>query len=372
MKFKIKREILLEGLNEVSKALSTKNIIPILAGIKFELSEDGLNLITSDNNITIKKHIYSKEIESIDQFGIMVINGKYILEIVRKIQDDIINLEILDGTKIKINTENSIFYLNSYNSTEYPEIFLEESKSPIIMDKNVFKNIVNQTVYAVSTEETRPLLTGINFKIEDGILDCTATDSYRLAKRTLNIDQTKEKANITVPGKNLLELIKIIDEKEGNIEIHIFNNKILFKFDEILFQSRLLNGTYPDVSKLIPEKYSVKIKTNHIDIYNVIDRASLLTTEKEKQPISLETTGDLITIRSNSPEIGKVEERLRVKKEGEGEIKISFSSKYILDAIKAIPSEQIEIYLISESDPIIIKTTEIEGLIQLLSPIRTY
>ena len=227
MKFKIKREILLEGLNEVSKALSTKNIIPILAGIKFELSEDGLNLITSDNNITIKKHIYSKEIESIDQFGIMVINGKYILEIVRKIQDDIINLEILDGTKIKINTENSIFYLNSYNSTEYPEIFLEESKSPIIMDKNVFKNIVNQTVYAVSTEETRPLLTGINFKIEDGILDCTATDSYRLAKRTLNIDQTKEKANITVPGKNLLELIKIIDEKEGNIEIHIFNNKIL-------------------------------------------------------------------------------------------------------------------------------------------------
>lgn len=372
MKFTIKKEILLEGLNDVSKALSNKNIIPILSGIKFELINEGLDLIASDNNITIKKHINKKDIKNIEQVGTMVINGKYMLEIVRKISEQIINLEILDGTKIKIYTDNSIFFLNGYNPNEYPEILFEESKSPIKIDKTVFKSIINQTAYSASTEETRPLLTGINFKIEEEVLECTATDSYRLSKRKINIKYGDEKINITIPSRNLIELIKIINDKEGYLEIHIFNNKILFKFDKILFQSRLLNGSYPDITKLIPEKYSIKLKTTNSEIYNVIDRASLLTLEKEKHPISLETTGDLIIIRSNSPEIGKVEERLRVKKEGDKELTISFSAKYILEALKAIQSEEIEIYFISETDPIILKTPEIEGLIQLLSPIRTY
>lgn len=372
MKFTIKKDILLEGLNDVSKALSSKNIIPILSGIKFELTEEGLDLLASDNNITIKKHISKKEINKIEQLGAIVINGKYILEIVRKIPNENINIEILDGTKIKIYTEDSSFFLNSYDPNEYPNIFLEESKIPINIDKFVFKNIINQTAYAASQEETRPLLTGINFKIEGDVLECTATDSYRLAKIKINIKESKEKIDVTIPSKNLIDLVKIINEKDGDIEMHIFNNKILFKFDNILFQSRLLNGSYPDTSKLIPDDYKIKIKANNNDIYNVIDRASLLTTEKDKHPVNLETSGDLIIIKSNSPEIGKVEERLKVEKEGDIEIKISFSAKFMLEALRAIQSEEVDIYLIGETNPIIVKTTEIEGLTQLLSPIRTY
>ncbi len=373
MKFKIKKEILLENLNNVSKAVSTKNVIPVLGGIKFNLTNEGLFLTSTNNEIDIESFIDKKYIDSIEKTGSIIIQGKYLLEIIRKLPDGIINIEIIDGLKIMIYNDNSNFNLNGIDASEFPNISLDTSTNPIILSKKVIKNIINQTLFATSTQESRPILTGINFKIEGNIMECVATDSYRLAKKIVELDSTVENIiNIVIPGKNIGELIKILNDEDENVEIHIFSNKILFKFDNILFQSRLLNGTFPDTSRLIPQEFELEIKTDLNDFYNVIDRAALLTTEKDKNVIKFETNGNELIVSSNTPEIGKVEEKLVVSKNNDKNIKIAFSSKFMMEALRTINSKDIRILLNSDVKPIIIKNDEDDNIIQLLLPIKTY
>lgn len=373
MKLKIKQNILMEHLNYVIKGVSSKNLIPILNCIKFELEKDGLYLMSTDNDIAIKTFIKASDIEEIDTCGEMVVSGKYIYDIVRKLPSTIINIEEVVDSKVFIYTDTSSFNLNCNIASEFPNLSLEGTKTPITLSKHVFKSIIDQTAFASSTQESKPFLTGINFKITGDTLECTATDSYRLAKKVVTLNETLENSvNIIIPTKNLLELTKLLTMDDENIELHIFNNKIIFMFNNIVMQSSLINGTYPDVSKLIPTEFALTMTTNLQQFYNAIDRASLLTNEADKNTIKFESTEDKVVISSTIPEIGKVEEKLDVKKSNENNIKIAFSSKYMLDAIRSLDSEEIELLFNGEVKPIIVKSPENESLIQLILPIRTY
>ena len=264
MKFTIKRELLLESLNKVSKAISTKNLIPVLAGIKFELKKKKLVLTASDNDITIQTTIESVKDEDfkIENEGSIIISGKYILDIVRKLQDEYINIEVIDELKILIYTDKAEFNLNGISESEYPNIGLEESKKKIDIKAGVLKSIVYQTAFASSNEESKPVLTGINFNIVGDILECNSTDSYRLARKVVKLGKSSEENyNIVIPSHNLVEFTKIMGDEEDIVELHIFNNKILFKTGNIKFESRLINGTYPNTSNLLPEDSLLIINT---------------------------------------------------------------------------------------------------------------
>ena len=165
MKFVVKKEILLDSLNNTSKAISTKNLIPILTGIKFDLKEDGLYLYASDTDVSIRTYIPKDKLTSLDEIGSIVIGGKYIVEIVRKLPSTDISIEVIDGYKLIISTDNTEFNLNGVNPNEYPNLDLDETKEPIVINTEVFKEMINQTVFATSPSETRPLLTGINFRM---------------------------------------------------------------------------------------------------------------------------------------------------------------------------------------------------------------
>ena len=373
MNLKIKKEVLMKHLNYVIKGISNKNIRPILNCIKFELTKEGLYLLSSDNDIAIKTFIGKEEIESDYKNGKIVVSGKYIYDIIRKLPNEIINIEEVVDSKLFISTKNSSFTLNCNNVEEFPNIELEEIKNPIIMDNKILKNIINQTSFASSNQESRPILTGINFKIEKNILSCIATDSYRLSKKIIELPKNiKENINIIIPTKNLLELIKLLDENDDSVEIHIFQNKIIFKFGTIEILSRLINGDYPDVSKLIPENFLVKMEIKLDEFYNLLDRVSLFSNEEEKNTIKLETNKNNIIVSSNIPEIGNVEEKMEIKKDKNVDIKIAFSSKYMMEAIKVLDCEEIELSFNGEIKPIIIKNKEDDSLIQLILPIKTY
>ena len=339
MKLTIKKDILLEGLNKVSKAISTKNLIPVLSGIKFELKKNKLTLTASDNDITIQTVINSLKDDDfkVEKEGSIIVQGKYMLDIVRKLPDKYINIEVIDELKVLIYTENSEFNLNGINEEEYPNINLEESKKKIVINNKVFKEIVNQTAFASSNEETKPVLTGINFNIVGDILECNSTDSYRLARKVVNLDtKENENYNIVIPSHNILEFVRILDEdEESNFELHISNNKVLFMYKNLKFQSRLINGTYPNTSNLMPKEDFLIISTKLSDIYGVIDRASILTSDKEKNIVTLETDGNLLTLKSSSQEIGRVEEKMNIEKNNDENIKISFSAKYMMEALKS-------------------------------------
>lgn len=374
MKIKIKKELLLENLNKVSKAISTKNLIPILSGIKFDLTKEGLTLTASDNDITIQTFIPAdnKDME-IEKEGNIIIQGKYVLDIVRKLPDEFINIEVIDELKILIYAENSEFNLNGINQKEYPNVALENSKNFVKINTKLFKTIINQTAFATSTDESRPILTGINIKITGDILECSATDSYRLAKKQAKLNEIAgETYNIIVPGKNIVEFMKILNEGNEELEIHIFSNKVLFKQNNLLFQSRLVSGNYPNVNNLIPSDSFLKITANLSNLYDVIDRASILTSDKEKNIVTLETNKNLLIVRSSSAEIGRVEEKMNITKDNEEEIKISFSAKYMMDALRSFEGDTVELAFEGEVKPIIIKDVEDPNLTQLVLPIRTY
>ena len=375
MKLTIKKDLLLNALNKVSKAISTKNLIPVLAGIKFELKKKKLTLTASDNDITIQTMIESTNEEDfkVEQEGSIIIQGKYILDIVRKLPDKYINIEVVDELKILIYTENSEFNLNGISESEYPNIGLEESKKKVHIKASVFKDIVNQTAFASSNEESKPVLTGINFNIVGDVLECNSTDSYRLARKVVKLDSaSEENYNIVIPSHNILEFSRIIDEEDGDIELHIFNNKILFKTGNLKFESRLINGTYPNTSNLLPDDSYLVVSTNLNAFYDVIDRVSILTSDKEKNIVTLETNGDMLILKSSSVEIGRVEEKMAITKNNNEDIKISFSAKYMMEALKSFSTETVDIHFVGEIKPILIKSSEDETLTQLVLPIRTY
>lgn len=371
MKFIIKQEILLESLNHTARAISPRNLIPILTGIKFELNEEGLYLYASDTDISIRCLIPTKDIVEVQEFGSIVIGGKYIVEIVKKLPNTNITIEVMDGYKMIVSTDNTEFNLNGINSNEFPNLDLEETKEPVLLKTNIIKKIIAQTFFATSKNESRPILTGINFRIDGNIMEVIATDSYRLAKKTIELDKVlSDVVNIVIPGKNLLELDKIIDDNQKNLEMHIFENKILFKYKNIVFLSRLLSGTYPATSSIIPNDFSVLVECSCVGLFEMIDRASLLTSDRDKNTIKLELKNKEMIISSNSPEIGKVEEVMRV--ESNDEISISFSSKYMLDCIKSFETSNIVMYMNNDNSPIIIKSNEDTSLVQLVLPIKTY
>lgn len=375
MKLTIKKDLLLDALNKVSKAISTKNLIPVLAGVKFELKKNKLTLTASDNDITIQTVIESNSDDdfTVENEGSIIIQGKYILDIVRKLPDKYINIEVIDELKILIYTENSEFNLNGISESEYPNIGLEESKKKVIIKAGAFKNIINQTAFATSNEESKPVLTGINFNIAGDILECNSTDSYRLARKIVKLDKaSEENYNIVIPSHNVIEFSKILSDEDEDIELHIFSNKILFKNGNLKFESRLINGTYPNTSNLLPDDSFLVITTSLNAFYDVIDRVSILTSDKEKNIVTLETNGNTLILKSSSAEIGRVEEKMNITKNNSEDIKISFSAKYMMEALKSFSTESVDIHFVGEVKPILIKSQEDESLTQLVLPIRTY
>ena len=376
MKLKIKKNLLLENLNKVSKAISTKNLIPTLAGIKFDLNKEGLILTASNNDITIQKNIkLEKKNMNIDKEGIVILQGKDILDIVRVIPAEEINIELFDESKVLIYTDDEkIKYdLNVINKNDYPNVDLEKNEKFITMEAEKLQEIIKETAFATSNDESRPVLTGISFNVNGDLLECIATDSYRLAKKNIRLNTAiDENYNIIIPGKNIIEFSRILDNSEKEVKIHIFNNKILFEVEDLLFQSRLISGNYPPTTKSIPNEFSLTIKANLRELYNVIEQASILTTDKEKNIVSLSTKDNLLTVKSVSNEKGKAEMKMSIEKDNDEEISIAFSAKYMMEALNALKTEEIEMSFVGEIKPIIIKNTEDDGLIQLVVPIRTY
>ncbi len=376
MKLRIKRNLLFESINKVSKAIATKNLIPILSGIKFDLSKTGLTLTASNNDITIQHYTEIKEENiNVEKEGIIIIQGKEIFDIVRIIPDEYLNIEVIDDLKVLIHTDdNKIRYdLNVINKEEYPNISLEESENYVSIDSKALLNIVKQTAFATSNDESRPVLTGINFKINGNIMECNATDSYRLARKIINLNKIVEESyNIVIPSKNIIEFSRILGEAEEVVELHIFSNKILFKTANLLFQSRLISGNYPNTSSLIPDESILKVNASLSKLHSVIEQASILTSDKEKNIVSLNTIKSILTVKSVSNEKGKAEMQMNVEKNNEEEIQISFSAKYMMEALNALSTDEIELSFVGEIKPIIVKNINDDSLIQLVLPIRTY
>lgn len=372
MKWTIEKNVILEALNNVTKALSQRTTIPVLNGIVFDVTSKGIELLASDSELTIKVLIDKNDIKHMEGNGRIIIQSKYFVDMIRKMPSDIIDFEVEDNLKIKISTPNNQYRLNCYNPNDYPNVSIEKSSEAIIIKSEILKEIINQTSYALSTQEVRPLLTGINLKINGDILECIATDSYRLSKKNIKLDIPVSKIiNIVIPGRSINELEKIIVE-DDNVEMYIFNNKILFVYKNIYIQSNLLSGSYPETSHFIPNDFAYMINLNLKEFYDAVDRAALLAQNKEKNIIKMHIEDKEMIITSTSNELGNAEEKLKIDSNNKEKIEISFSSKYMMDALKVVKEENIFLLLNTDDKPILIKPVTDESLTELILPIKTY
>ncbi len=378
MKFDIIREHLLAGLNDVMKAVSSKTTTPILTGIKLDITNEGLHLTGSDADITIQTFIpveeNGKQIINVTTTGSIVLQARMFNEIVRKLPTNEVEIEVSNSFATHIRSGKSEFHLIGQDSSEYPLLPELSADQQFSIPADLLKSIIRETVFAVATSESRPVLTGVNWHIHDGELICVATDSHRLARRKVKLDQFPADANnVVIPGKSLNELNKILEDSTNPVQIVMTNQQVLFKTEDVLFFSRLLEGNYPDTSRLIPSDYKTSVTIDGKALLQAIDRASLLAREDRNNVVRFETIeNNVVEISSNSPEIGKVEEEITVSSmEGEG-LKISFSAKYMMEALKAIEGQEVIIQFAGAMRPFIIRSIHDDAILQLILPVRTY
>lgn len=378
MKFDIMRDRLLDGLNDVMKAVSSKTTIPILTGIKIDVTNEGVTLTGSDADITIQTFIPVEEngdqLINISETGSIVLQARMFNEIVRKLPTNDVEIEVSNGLQTHIRSGKSEFHLIGSDASEYPLLPEVSTDRQFSIPADLLKSIIRETVFAVATSESRPVLTGVNWQIQGNELICVATDSHRLARRKTNLEHLPTDVNsVVIPGKSLNELNKILGESTEAVEIVITNQQVLFKTENVLFFSRLLEGNYPETSRLIPEEFKTDITINGKSLLQAIDRASLLAREDRNNVVRFETLeGNVIEISSNSPEIGKVEEQIQVESlEGE-HLKISFSAKYMMEALKAIDGQDVVIQFTGAMRPFILRSVHDDAILQLILPVRTY
>src|SRR5699024_10455403 len=352
-----------------------------------DVTTSNVILTGSNSDITIQSHIPKvKEIETENEEtieeeiitdiepGSIVLPVPHFPEIIKKLPEETVQITVDEDYKTVISSGKAVFTLYGQSVEEYPHVDIHQHDEHIKFHARDLKTLIRQTVFAVSQMETRPVLTGVHVAVKHDVITFTATDSHRLALRTIETPaHDLEETQLVIPGKSLQELNKILDDNDGIIKMAILQNQVLFYTEDFYFLSRLLSGNYPDTSRLIPDDSQTVLSVYTKELVKTIERAALLSNRNQNNVIRLDTLDDhLIEITSNSPEIGNVKEQLSaISIEGDP-LKISFSSRYLLDTLRTIDSEKVQINFTGAMRPFIIKTPEDDHILQLILPVRTY
>ena len=377
MEFSVNRNAFLAKLNDVQRVISTKTAIEILTGLKLDLTDDGLTLIGSNADITIQTQLpvtASTADLTIESTGSIVLPARFFSEIVKKLPEKTMKVTVNDRYQATITSGSASFTINGLDAVNYPHLPEIDTAEQLTIAGDVLKQIISQTVIAVSRQESRPMLTGIHVTIHNGELLAVATDSHRLSQRKITLTDAPEvDYDIIVPGDAFRELSRMVDDNE-QLHLRVAENQILFTWGTTAFYSRLLDGMYPETSRLIPQDSSTQVEFNAGVLLQAIERASLLSHAGQNNVVKLEldTDAQRATLSGNSPEVGNVEEELQFSSlSGEG-IAISFNPDYMKDALRSFGRATIKLAFTQPLRPFTLVPSDDQGdFIQLITPVRT-
>lgn len=379
MKFTIKRNAFIKKLTDVQRAISSKTAIEILTGLKITATENSITLTGSDSDISIENEISTDDSNYellIDEPGSIVLPARFFSEIIKRLPESTFTIEVNEHFQATITSGQTEYQVNGVDADNYPHLPEIDTNEQLTIPADIMKQVINQTVIAVSTQESRPLLTGVHLTIKNGELHAVATDSHRLSQRKVKLSGSEDiDYDIIVPGRSLVELSRMIADSTGSLEIQIAENQILFNFDNTAFYSRLLEGMYPDTDRLIPQSSETEIELNAVSLLHAIERASLLSHEGRNNVVklSLNSENQTAVLSSNSPEVGNIEEELQFDKLTGNDIEISFNPDYMKAALQAFGQAEVKLSLTLPLRPFTLMPTEdSEDFIQLITPVRTY
>lgn len=376
MKFTVNRNLFVDNLNNVMHAISSRATIPILSGIKLNLTEDELILTGSDTDISIEIHIPVSEDLTVESTGSVVLPARFFSEIIRRLPGKEFSLEVKESFQTQIISENSEFIINGLDANNYPRLPEIADESSFVISGKTFREIINETQFAVATQESRLVLTGVHFNFSSDKIYAVATDSHRLSSRALTLENGPQvKTDLIIPGKSLLELARIIGETDPEIKVCPGENQVLFEIGNILFYSRLLEGSYPDTERLIPTESTTTVEFDLAELSSALDRASLLTHAGRNNVVdlTLDTENQTAKLSGESAEIGNVEEDVSFKKLEGKNLKISFNPDYLRDALRASVTDAVVMDFTQPLRPFTVNPDKDEiDFVQLITPVRTF
>jgi len=361
MKFKVNKEALSKGIEVIQNVISTKATLPILSNFLIETQKNNLRLTATDLNIGISCVIPV----DIQEQGAITIPAKRFSGIIRELSEEDVEVNTKKNNIVIIETKSCQFKIIGLPPEEFPRLPDFKDKEAIKLEQAGLKQMLNQTSFAVSLDETRYILNGILFKIDQGNLTLVATDGKRLAIISKKLKQvTNKDVHIIIPIKTIQELLRNLTD-EGEVSLVIDSNQALFDFGDAVIISRLIEGEFPDYQQVIPEASETKIKISREQFLLAIRRASLLATP-DYQAVKLEVFKEKLVISKSTPDVGESREEVAIENSGK-ELVVGFNPAYLIDVLKNLAKETIEFELAGSEKPGVIRDN---GYIYIVLPMR--
>lgn len=365
MQLKCNKIDLLNGVNTVLKAVSSRTTLPILQCILLNATNNELKLISNDLELGIE----SKVKANIKEKGSIALEARIFSEIVKKLPDSEVTITVDENHLTTIECEKSKFNISGHPGSEFIQLPQIEKHKSFIVSQAIFKEMIRQTIFSIAIEEIRPIFTGELLEVKDQKFNIVSVDGYRVSIREIDLNQPTSDFKVVVPGKTLNEINKILSSlEEDYMTIYYTDKHILFELDDSIVVSRLLEGDFPKYDQIFSKDYEIIATVDRKNLILSLERAALITRENKKNPIKIEIRDQNMIITSNT-EIGNVYEEIDIKKEGK-EIEIAFNPKYLIDALKVIDDEMVSLQFTNALNPCIIRKIDGDDYKYLILPIR--
>ena len=364
MKLIFTKSSLNKAVGIVMKAVPTRTTMSILECILIDASTNEIKFTANDMELGIETIVEGEIIEK----GKVAIDAKIFSEIVRKLPDNDITIETDDNYTSTITCEKSKFNIAGKSGDDFSYLPVIIKEKSISLSQFTLKETINQTIFCTSPNDNNKMMTGELFEVKDNVLKVVGLDGHRIAIRNINLSGNADDVKVVVPGKTLNEISKILSsDAESVVNIYFTNNNILFEFDNTMVVSRLIEGEYFKINQMLSSDYETKVVINKKEFLDSIDRANLLIREGDKKPIIINITDGSLEVKVQSA-IGSLNEDIDINKEGK-DIMIGFNPKFLIDALRVIDDETVDIYLVNPKAPCFIRDKE-ENYIYLILPVN--
>lgn len=364
MKIICSRSDLVAGVQIVSKAVPTNTTMSILECILIEVNDDSIKFTANDTELGIETYVEGQILET----GKVALEAKMFLDVVRKLPEGDVTIETDDAYTATITCMKAKMAIAGKSGDDFTNLPKVEKEESIVISQFTLKELIRQTIFSVGFGSTNKIMTGLDIIIKNDQLKITSLDGHRISVRKVQLKDIYSEKEVIIPGKTLNEISKILSgDTESEVIIYITNNHVLFEFDNTTVVSRLIEGNYFNVDKMMSSEYETKITINKKDLYDCIDRSMLFSKEGNKKPIVVTVSEDTLKLEVNSP-LGSMDEDIEISKQGK-DIRIGFNPKFMLDALKVIDEENIDVYFVNPKAPCYIKD-ENEKFIYMILPVN--
>lgn len=376
IKFSINKTFFLQAMNATKRAIASKNAIPILSTIKLDVTKDNLTLTGSNGQISIENTINSSQDNAgllISGTGSILLEANFFISVVSSLPDVSLELEEIEQKQVVLTSGKSEITLKGKEVDLYPRLQEIATTTPLVLETKLLKTLIAETAFAASTQESRPILTGVHFVLSDNKdFKAVATDSHRMSQRKLVLEKASDNCDVVIPSRSLREFAAVFGDDVETVEVFFSSSQMLFRSEHISFYTRLLEGNYPDTDRLLSSQFETEVVFETAKLRQAMERAHLISNATQNGTVKLEITGQAVSAHVNSPEVGKVHEELDTVSRSGSDLTISFNPTYLIEALKALKSEEVTIRFISPVRPFTLTPADdSENFIQLITPVRT-